>query len=427
MAVGQGFSKVVTSGSVFHYDTGDMINSFKGKPGTNSLNGVIRNYDGYSLTTYSNGKLFETNGYTEVTNIPALGNRTVESIEIYNVYSGYGDDGNFNCCPNLFRYSLTGWNGTQLSGSTLYMYEIVYKCASGYTNPNYMYHYETRADGTYNTEFGVFDTSRQISLGDGWYYGWGEFTTQATTAQGYFGLWYYNYNVRDKVSIASISLQQGNSVLPPRQLIPGSTTRSTTQSLIDLAGGITVDMTNASFNSTGEISLDGSNDYIKASQNSNFYTNTWTWEMVVKFTANTGTYAGLVWAEGATGGGSGYQYLLSLYNYTYFHYRIYNSNSGWANTDTANITFDPTKYTHITWQFNNGTTYIYINGVLFHTDTSRGAYNGGTDSPMFLGARNDGWGGAAMMPAVYKHYNRVLTPGEITQNYNHYKTRFNLP
>ena len=29
MAVGQGFSKVATSGSVFHYDTGDVINSFK--------------------------------------------------------------------------------------------------------------------------------------------------------------------------------------------------------------------------------------------------------------------------------------------------------------------------------------------------------------------------------------------------------------
>jgi hypothetical protein len=241
MAVGQGFSKVVTSGSIFHYDTGDMINSFKGKPGTNSLDGVIKNYDGYSLTTYSNGKLFETNGYTETVNIPALGNRTVQSIEIYNVYSGYGTDGNFNCCPNLFRYSLTGWNGTQLSGSTLYMYEIIYKCESGYTNPNYMYHYETRADSTYNTEFGVHDDSRRISLGDGWYYAWGDFTTQATTAQGYFGLWYYSYNTRDKVSIASISLQQGNSVLPPRQFIPGATTRSTTQALLDLTGNSTLD------------------------------------------------------------------------------------------------------------------------------------------------------------------------------------------
>lgn len=426
MAVGQGFSKVVTSGSVFHYDTGDMINSFPGKFGTNILAGIIKNYNGAGQETYSNGKLFRWNGYTETVNIPALGNRTVETVEIYNVYSGYGVDGNYNCCPSLFNYS-NGWLNTPLSSSTVYMYEIVYKCNSGYTNPNYMYHYEFRADDTYNTEFGVHDESRRISLGDGWYYAWGEFTTQATTAKGYFGLWYYYYNVPDKVSVASISLQQGNSILPPRQIIPTNTTRTTTQSLIDVAGGITVDMTNASFNSTGEISLDGSNDYIKASQNSNFYTNNWTWEMVVKFTANTGTYQGLVWAEGDTGGGSGLQYLLTLYNNAILHYRIYNTNSGWGYTDTANITFDPTKYTHITWQFSNGTTYIYINGVLFHTDTSRGAYSGGTNSPMFIGARNDGAYGAPMMPAVYKHYTRVLTPGEVTQNYNHYKTRFNLP
>ena len=102
MAVGQGFSKVVTSGSVFHYDTGDMINSFKGKPGTNLLVGPNKVFNGYSITNYSNGKLFETNGYEETVNIPALGNRTVQSVEIYNVYSGYGDDGNFNCCPTLF-------------------------------------------------------------------------------------------------------------------------------------------------------------------------------------------------------------------------------------------------------------------------------------------------------------------------------------
>ena len=426
MAVGQGFSKVVTSGSIFHYDTGDMINSFKGKPGTNSLAGIIRNYNGYSITNYSNGKLFETNGYTETVNIPALGTRTVESVEIYNVYSGYGDDGNFNCCPSLFNYS-NGWLNTPLSGSTLYMYEIIYKCESGYTNGNYMYHYEYRADNTYNTEYGLHDDSRRISLGDGWYYAWGSFTTQATTAKGYFGLWYYYYNVRDKVSVASISLQQGDSVLPPRQLIPNATTRSTTQALFDLVGNNTVYLDNASYNSNGEISLDATNDYIKVGQNSNFYTNDWTWEMVVKFTTNTGTYQGLIWAEGATGGGSGYQYLLSLYSNTYFHYRIYNSSTAWTNTDTSNITFDPLQYNHIVWQFNNGTTRIYINGTLFHTDTSRGTYSGGTDSAMFLGARNDGWGGAPILPAVYKQYNRTLTAGEITQNYNHYKTRFNLP
>jgi hypothetical protein len=148
--------------------------------------------------------------------------------------------------------------------------------------------------------------------------------------------------------------------------------------------------------------------------------------MVVKYTSNTGTYQGLVWAEGSTGGGSGQQYLLTLNNLTVFHYRIYNSITGWTATDTANITFDPLVYNHIVWQFNNGTTNIFVNGTLFHTDTTRGYYSGGTDSAMFLGARNDGSYSSAMMPALYRCYSRTLAATEIQENYQNYKTRFNL-
>lgn len=203
-------------------------------------------------------------------------------------------------------------------------------------------------------------------------------------------------------------------------------TRSATQGLLPLIGNSTLDLTAASYDSTSKISLDGSGDYIKASQNSNFYTNEWTWEIVTKFTSNTGTYQGLVWAEGATGGGSGYQYLLSLYNNTYFHYRISNTATGWTNTNTANISFTPTNYNHIVWQFFNGTTKIYINGNLFHTDASRGGYNGGTDSPLYIGARNDGALGAPIYPDIFKMYNRALSAQEVKQNYQQYKTRFNL-
>jgi len=45
---------------------------------------------------------------------------------------------------------------------------------------------------------------------------------------------------------------------------------------------------------------------------------------------------------------------------------------------------------------------------------------------MFLGARNDGSYSSAMLPAMYKHYNRVLSSIEIQQNYNELKKRFNL-
>jgi hypothetical protein len=62
----QGGPKIIGKENlVFAFDTGDADNSFKGQPGTNITTGANKNYVGYSLSTFSNGKLFEANGYTE--------------------------------------------------------------------------------------------------------------------------------------------------------------------------------------------------------------------------------------------------------------------------------------------------------------------------------------------------------------------------
>jgi len=414
MAVGQGFSKVVTSGSIFHYDTGDMINSFKGKPGTNLLVGPNKNYNGYSITNYSNGKLFETNGYTETVNIPALGPRTVESVEIYNVYSGYGTDGNFNCCPTLFYYS-NSWRSTQLQGNTLYMYEIIYKCESGYTDPNYMYHYEYRADGTYNTEFGVHDNSRRISLGDGWYYAWGSFTTQPTTADGTFGCWYYNYNVRDKLSIASISLQQGDSVLPPRQLIPSNSTRSNTQGLLDLTGNTTLDVTNASFNSTGLITFDGTNDFVDTNRTDLVTgTNPFTIEAVSKNNSGYGAIIGNY--------GPGY----TSNSIWVFAGGLY-LNGGYGYINDYGSRMNGTHHL-VCVRETDGTFRTYFDGVLDVSNNPGSIANVPANINWRIGSDVNAIGAEPFNGDIYvaKVYNRALTAGEVRQNYGHYKTRFNL-
>ena len=420
MAVANGYGKVVTSGSVFMYDTGDFYNSYKGQPGTNITTGVGRNYDGYNRTTYDVGVFFETNGYTEVVNIPALGPTTVQSVEINNSAPGQA------CCPNLYNYT-GGWNSPIWLPNQIYSYQIIYKCRSGYTHPNFMYHYEFTSGGGYLTEYGVFTTDKQESLGDGWYHAWNTFTTNASAALGYTGLWYYQYYVADKLSIAAVSISPGDTIRPPQQIIPSGTTRSATQGLLPIIGDSSINLSNVSFNSNAQMYFDGTDDRIALADGTKWFSNDWTYEMVVKFSSNNGNYQGLLWGEGDTGGGSGLQMLLTLYNYTYFHYRINNSNTGWDYTNTSNITFTPANYNHIVWQFNNGITNIYINGNLFHTDSSRGSYTGGTNSPLYVGSRNDvAYPFSGQMP-VLKRYNRMITPNEVKQNYNKYKTRFNLP
>ena len=89
MAASQGYGKIVTSGSVFAFDTADTINSFKGQPKTNLLTAI-------SKAGVSDSTFFKTNSGTEIVNIPNIGNRTVHYVNIYNDY--YGGSG--NCCPS---------------------------------------------------------------------------------------------------------------------------------------------------------------------------------------------------------------------------------------------------------------------------------------------------------------------------------------
>lgn len=405
---------------VFAYDLGDSVNSYKGEPTTNNYGSNFRDFTG---TGYSpNGEwTSEPTRFTKTyfPNLPTPIGPGATLIEESGV-SGF---------HHLSRYG----GGDESGAHTLSCY--LFPQSTGITE----FCIGLLGDGGNMIVFNL-DT-RQVSYGGGIANGnaiiqdvpgWPGWIRVGANFEGRSGGWVGTVGYRQYTTYTGtaggkkcyITGIQYEYQTHPTPFTTG--TRSVTQGLVPLVSNYTIDLTNASYNSNAQISLDATNDYIKVAQNSNFYTNDWTWEMVVKFTANTGTYQGLVWAEGATGGGSGYQYLLTIYNNAIFHYRIYNTTTGWANTDTANITFNPLLYNHIVWQFSNGTTKIYVNGILFHTNTSRGPYSGGSDSPMFLGARNDGFGGAPILPAIYRFYNRALTSSEVAQNYLAYKSRFNL-
>jgi hypothetical protein len=207
-------------------------------------------------------------------------------------------------------------------------------------------------------------------------------------------------------------------------------TRSNTQGLLDLTGNYTIDLTNAAYDSSSKIYLSGSKA-IKINSNNSLFSNAFTWSAWHYIIADGGTgYAGIFWAEGAVAGGSGYQYILSYRNLgsnAYAHYRINNATTGWGNTDTGTLMSSMlNKWIYTTWTFNNGTTKIYINGVLSHTDTSRGAYNGGSDSPIYIGARNDLWGSINGYIDLVSYHNRALTDAEILRNFNSQRSRYSV-
>ena len=418
MAVGTGYSKIASSGLVFAYDADDNFNSYRGQPGTNITTGVNRNYNGYNKDVFSNGYYFETNGYTETVNIPALGLTTVQSININNVYCGYGCNGNYNCCPNLFNYT-GGWNSSIWTGNTTYTYQIIYKCVSGYTNPNFMYHYEYNSSGGYLTEYGVFTTAQQESLGDGWYHAWNTFTTQPTAALGYTGLWYYQYNTPDKVSIAAVSIVPGTTIRPPREFIPSGTTRTNTQGLLDISGGGSTLTLNNSYDSNAQFYFDGVSNYIdtgKTASQLGMYGASYTAECVCYPTSFSGDKNMFGTDQTA------YRQGLHLTFRSGAIYMGHYSSDYSAGSGTLNA------WNHIVFRYDasTGAASIFKNGVL----------QGTGNIASFIGTTNiligrEFGGGSTLNFAgqinVSKIYNRVLSDGEILQNYGHYKTRFNLP
>ena len=393
MAVGQGFSKVVTSGSVFHYDTGDIINSFKGKPTTNQLLTI-----GYTYGT-TNDPYFKSSYGTEYDIIPGMGGPVlVNYCNFFNDYNG----GSGACCPSVFYFG-----NFSVTPNTTYTYQIVYKTPDGYANSNYMYHYEFGPSG-YVTEYGLWDSSRTQDLGNGWVHAWGTFTSNANTNYFQTYLFHYQYT-QTKIQVARISLTQGDTVIPPRQLLAPTVSRSNTQGLLDLTGTYTVDLTNVSFDSTGNIAFDGTNDFIDTNFPAMTINNP-TIEAVVYRSTTTGRYEAIIQNNIASddalyvypGGGLGYWpcALSSLAVPT----------GQWS---YVAVSYDGTNFTFCV----NGTTEIVTATCADITDWDFlriGAYGTG-DGERWIGKI-----------AVAKVYNRALSIGELKQNYGHYKTRFNL-
>jgi len=410
-------------GLVFSFDTGDSL-SYKGAPGINLAAGPNFGYSNSGLSEFQNGKLIRWKSYSEKAHIPTLGVQDVKIIEWYNVYSGYGTDGNYNCCPTIFTYSPSGWNSTILEPSTEYMYQIIYKSASGYTHPNYMYHYERSADDSQGTEFGVHSTGRRTHLGDDWYHAWGSFTTQSYTVKGYFGCWHYEYNTKNKVSLAAVSLTKGNIVRPPKDFIGETLTRSNTESLLDLTGNSTIDLTNVSFDSNGQMTFDGSNDYVNIPHNSNqSFTGDFKIEAVIYPTGNT--------ANCIVQKGSGNDYFQEYWllqdmrgSNKYISLIMGQQGNTSANyINTTNISVLNT-YHHIVATVKDNVGSIYVNGELKTSGAITNRIQSTSD--MRIGWRVDGFAATTGEIPLVKLYNRALIAEEIQSNFNAIKSRFNI-
>jgi len=202
-----------------------------------------------------------------------------------------------------------------------------------------------------------------------------------------------------------------------------SGTRSATASLIDLKRTVNVDVSNVSFDSTGQPDFDGTDDRIVSSTGVNLssYTSL-TYEGVVKA---VGLASHDRWFSG-TVGTTFHNPDLSIGTNGQLGYIFSNSGIGSWNMPSG-LTIDTTKFNHLVYTFTNaGVVRIYINGTQQHTATySSATFPNG--SKFMTGSRFDVNGEAVdgSIP-IAKVYSKALTASEVMQNYKAYKNRFNL-
>lgn len=399
---------IITNGLVFAYDQ-SSIRSYKGPVAQNIANAIA--FNGIGTTTgYSSTSSIET------VSIPGLGPTTAYVNTIQNNYTAFTPNST-NCCP-----SLHAWGGITVQPSTLYTYLILYKCDSGYTHPNYMYRYEyTSNGGTYVTEGGVHNDSNRISLGDGWYYAWGTFTTQSTTNWlNHCGTFYYRYsNTTDRLSVCKVAIIKGNwSGLHPKYWPGQAATRSNSQSVYSLVSNDTITADNLTYASDGGFTFKAAGQRLNTALNT--FGNNATWEAWINGTGNVSTYNMFMG-----------RYL--PYFGFYAANSLYFSNSVGGSQRTIQ---SPTNLTANTWYHAvfttsydgaNTTMKIYTNGIETATGTFAGAQTGEGSNSFSIGdGYNASWYRFDGQVPIVRIYNKTLSPSEIKQNFNATRGRYGV-
>jgi hypothetical protein len=239
-----------------------------------------------------------------------------------------------------------------------------------------------------------------------------------------------------KVDIANIQIEQKNHATP---FIAG--TRTTTQGLLPVVGNSTIDLSNVSFDSNAQMTFDGTDDKVHGVSTNLSYLSSSAIEFIV-----TPESTGVRMMVG------GYRHNEGYSSPTIGAVYIDTDNKFKASVITAaevyryvesTTTISANQTYHVV--FNKDTTsgimQLYINGIAQGAQTfnaatygqwsSAGSYIGSNTldfGKSFNTSAGQGWGGDFLngkLPVV-RLYSRTLTAQEVRQNYQQYKTRFNL-
>ena len=399
MAVRHGYGKVVTDGLVFAYDTGDVINSYKGKPVTNLATAIqSRGGDVVADPTdlpdlpkhiapevYCSSKIVESTNswqslfqYNTAISV-ADGERFVVTAWVYVPEGKTNNRFNINCSVGSSNTGLTQSPNHDIPTGRWV------KLLGSYTN---------------NTGAAVSITSTRLE------------TYTAAEWTGNITCWAANFMIEKSSTVPSAFRGSPATAL--------GASRSVSGSLLDLTGNNSVNVANVSFDSTANIDLDGTNDYIEVADNSLLdLTTDMSFEFIVNADSSQGNLYPRLIDKSA--------YLVHITQTSPFTIAQNINTSGGLRQTALGSAFTAGEYTHIVTTYDGRYGQIFVNGELNYTRdfSTELACTTNSTSVKFGGNGDTSRPLAGKLP-VSKVYNRVLTAGEVKQNFAMYKKRFNI-
>jgi hypothetical protein len=201
-----------------------------------------------------------------------------------------------------------------------------------------------------------------------------------------------------------------------------ATSRSSTQSLIDLKRTTSIDVSNVSFDSNAQPTFDDTNDRMTMSNSSVFnHTSGLTIESFVKFDGNS---ADFIFEKGNVNT----QYSLFSHGSDIVFRTFHAGDSDYhtLNPSKSSVGISNGVWHHIVGSWDGSTKRIYIDGVEKSAVSKSGALttdSNGAAIGSFGGTSNGYYFGGEI--AIVKIYDKGLSASEVKQNYNAYKNRFN--
>jgi len=362
-------SNSATLGLVFAYDTGDRTNSYIGQPTTNI-------WDGVQYSIYNQ----DATNYRDQTFPPP----PVPGYEVVKVVTN---------TPGSYGHSIL-WKAPYPNNNVATITNSIYAWMESGTYVQVGQHWYPWYYGTQKNipKYQWVRISETYVINEGNSYGVAALT-YSTDGAAYFSMPQYEYTSF------------------PSPFLPANGTRSVTQGLLPLTGS-TINLTDVSYNNSGQITFDGTNDYINTDFTSGYEGSV---ELIIKCSDYNGDIPFSLDSDNFASGPN-----------IYFSGGLINWNTGDSQDNAfSNSSYPDSNYHHLVVTNQSSGAALYIDGVLIGTAAGRNMTTTGSNK-LWLGRFHGGGYYLNGELPVVRLYNRPLNFSEVKENYKGYKTRFNL-